>query len=142
MKALAELTFAAPAGHGTPSSHAGGDRMSPAAGLRLAVAHRIEARVDEAVPFPIAVEGIEALGGGSVLVVRGLPADAALSHGEPLEPGTWRVDARSAANLTLTVSRRIDGPQAISVELLAPEEEVVAAAAATTLTIALADSGR
>jgi hypothetical protein len=99
------------------------------------VAPFIEAKVEEAVPFPIAVQGVETLGEGSVLVVRGLPDHASVSPGEPLEAGAWRVDARWAASLALTFHRRIDRPQAISVELLAPDGELVVAAAATTLRV-------
>jgi hypothetical protein len=133
------LTFAGAAGaadaarSALASSQAKGDRLDAAAGPKLAVAHRIEARVDDAVPFPIAVEAIEALGQGSALVVRGLPDHAGLSGGQPLEPGAWRVDARSAADLTLTLYRRIDRPQAVSVELLAPDGGVLAAASTTLI---------
>jgi hypothetical protein len=147
MKALAELTFAGAAGRADAAESAPApigakrDLRGATAGPRLAVAQHIEAKVDEAVPFPVAVQGIEALGVGSGLVVRGLPDHAALSHGEPLEPGAWRVDARWAANLRLTLRRRIASPQAISVELMAPDGEVVVAAASTTLVVELAAPG-
>jgi hypothetical protein len=141
MKALADLTFAGAVTPGDAAASIPGlvqhkrERAHASAGPRLDVAHRIAARVDEAVPFPIAVQGIESLGEGSSVMVRGLPEHAGLSHGEPLEPGAWRADVRSAANLTLTLRRRIESPQAISVELLAPDGEVVLAAASTTLVV-------
>jgi len=144
VKALSELTFAGGPGEAKASTAApaGAKRgRRDTSGPRLAVAPRIEAKVDEAVPFPIAVHGVEALGEGSALVVRGLPNHASLSHGEPLEPGAWRADARSAANLALTLHRRINRPQAISVELLAPDGELVVAAAATTLMVEPATPG-
>jgi hypothetical protein len=144
MKALADLTFAGAVTPGDAASVPGlvqYKRAHAAAGPRLAVAHRIAARVDEAVPFPIAVQGIEALGEGSGVIVRGLPEHAGLSHGEQLEPGAWRVDVWSAANLALTLRRRIESPQAISVELLAPDGEVVLAAASTTLVVEPAPPG-
>jgi hypothetical protein len=134
MKALGELTFAGEAAMLVPApALAKGDRLDAAAQPRLAVANSIEAKVDEAVPFPIAVEAIERIGNGSALVVRGLPEDAGLSHGEGLEPGAWRLDPRSAPDLTLTLYRRLNSPQAISIELVAPNGDVVAAAS-TTLT--------
>jgi hypothetical protein len=139
MKALGDLTFGGAADAGEASMLvrapvlARGDRLDAAAQPRLAVANYIEAKVDEAVPFPIAVEAIEGIGQGSALVVRGLPEDAGLSHGEGLEPGSWRLDPRSAPDLTLTLYRRLNSPQAISIELVAPNGEVVAAAS-TTLT--------
>jgi hypothetical protein len=139
IKALGDLTFGGAADAGEASMLvpdpvlAKGDRLDAAARPRLGVAHRIEAKVDEAVPFPIAVEALEWIGKSSALVVRGLPEDASLSHGEGLEPGAWRLDPRSAPDLTLTLSRRLNSPQAISVELVAPNGEVVAAAS-TTLT--------
>ena len=146
MKALAELTFTAAAGPGeavasTPELTRANRHRRDASGPRLAVAPRIEAKVDETVPFPIAVQGVEGLGEGSALVVRGLPDHASLSPGEPLEPGAWQVDARWAGSLALTLHRRIDRPQAISVELLSPDGELVVAAAATTLMVEAAGPG-
>jgi hypothetical protein len=144
MKALGELTFAGAADAGEAATLvpapalAKGDRLDVAAQPRLAVANSIEAKVDEAVPFPIAVEAIEWIGNGSALVVRGLPEDVSLSHGQGLEPGAWRLDPRSAPDLTLTLYRRLNSPQAISIELVAPNGEVVAAAS-TTLTADLAE---
>lgn len=41
--------------------------------------------------------------------------------------------ARAKVNLTLTLYRRIDGPQAISVELLGPAGDAVAAASTTLI---------
>jgi hypothetical protein len=147
IKALAELTFTSAGGAGDAAAstqqptRANRQHREPF-GSRLAVASRIEVKVDEAVPLPISIKGVEALGEGSALVVRGLPDHASLSHGEALEPGAWRVDARWAAGLTLTLHRRIDRPQAISLELIAPDGELVIGAAATTLVVEPAGPGR
>lgn len=68
----------------------------------LAVRKTVEAHPGGIVDLPFDVNGADRAPAGTVLIVRGVPENAALTAAEPLGDGTWAVSLEKVRNVKLT----------------------------------------
>ncbi len=84
---------------------------------RLTLAMTIPAYESARLPFPLAIEGLDAPAGGSRLVLRGLPEHTTLSRGRLAGPGEWHLPVAAARDLLLSVPPLSPGNFELLVEL-------------------------
>lgn len=94
----------------------------------LSAPARIEAESGEEVILPIALDGTDNVPAGSVIVIRGLPPDSALSSGRPHGETDWTLRPGEIGDLHLAAGAG-SGESELSIQLLAPNSAILADAA-------------
>jgi hypothetical protein len=94
----------------------------------LTVAGAIAAKAGEATPFPIALDGADALPDRSIIAVRGLPEGTSFSAGRPFGETEWSLRPDELGDLSLVLPLTASGQRALSVELVAADGRTIASA--------------
>ena len=90
----------------------------------LSTPRRLEAAAGDTVPFPIALDGTDAVPTRSLIAIRGLPIGSTFSSGRPYGQTEWtlRPDEIGELHLTLPEASTRD---AVTIELIAPDGRVL-----------------
>jgi hypothetical protein len=90
----------------------------------LSTPRRLEAAAGDTVPFPIALDGTDAVPARSLIAIRGLPIGSTFSSGRPYGQTEWtlRTDEIGELHLTLPEASTRD---AVTIELIAPDGRVL-----------------
>lgn len=94
----------------------------------LTVAGAIAATAGEATPFPIALDGADALPDRSIVTIRGLPEGTSFSAGRPFGETEWSLRPDEIGDLSLVLPLTASGQRALNVELVAADGRTLASA--------------
>ncbi len=95
----------------------------------------LAAEAGKAVPFPIALDGTDALPPRSIITVSGLPAGSTFSAGRPYGQTEWSLRPDEIGDLTLALPDTASGVAKLELGLVAPDGRIIASTD-TSLTIA------
>jgi Bacterial SH3 domain len=86
----------------------------------------VVARTNEDIAFPLALDGTDGVPARSSIAISGLPAGAKLSNGRPYGETEWNLKSDEIGDLHLVLPDSANGETKISIQLIAPDGEVLA----------------
>jgi SH3 domain-containing protein len=109
----------------------------------LSAPGRLDASAGATVSFPIALDGTDGVPDRSIIVVRGLPPGSTLSDGYAHGDTEWRLKPDEIGDLHLVLAESATGESTLSVQLIAPDDNVITTTSTTlkTMTEPKADVG-
>ena len=90
----------------------------------LSTPRRLEAAAGDTVPFPIALDGTDAVPARSLIAIRGLPIGSTFSSGRPYGQTEWTLRPDEIGELHLTLPKA-STRDAVTIELIAPDGRVL-----------------
>lgn len=86
----------------------------------------VAAKANEDVAFPLALDGTDGVPARSSIAIIGLPAGAKLSNGRPYGETEWNLKSDEIGDLHLVLPDGANGDLKLSIQLIAPDGEVLA----------------
>ena len=86
----------------------------------------LEATEGEDVAFPITLDGTDAVPPGSIIVIRNLPPGSTLSSGRSQGETDWNLKPDEIGDLHLLLSTAGNGESRLTIQLLAPNNDILA----------------
>jgi hypothetical protein len=107
---------------------AGEAEPTPATQIRpvLTAPATVAAKTNEDIVFPLALDGTDGVPARSSIAISGLPAGAKLSNGRPYGETEWNLKADEIGDLHLVLPDSANGETKLSIQLIAPDGEVLA----------------
>jgi Bacterial SH3 domain len=87
----------------------------------------LDAYAGENVPFPMALDGTDAVPAGSIISISGLPQGSTLSSGRSYGATEWNFKTDEIGDLYLTIPNTANGESNLILKLVAPNGSVLAA---------------
>lgn len=88
----------------------------------------VAAKANEDIAFPLALDGTDGVPARSSIAISGLPAGAKLSNGRPYGETEWNLKSDEIGDLHLVLPDSANGETKLSIQLIAPDGEVLASA--------------
>lgn len=88
----------------------------------------VAAKANEDIAFPLALDGTDGVPARSSIAISGLPAGAKLSIGRPYGETEWNLKSDEIGDLHLVLPDSANGETKLSIQLIAPDGEVLASA--------------
>jgi hypothetical protein len=86
----------------------------------------VAAKTNEDIAFPLALDGTDGVPARSSIAISGLPAGAKLSNGRPYGETEWNLKSDEIGDLHLVLPDSASGETKLSIELIAPDGELLA----------------
>lgn len=86
----------------------------------------LQATAGERTTLPIAIDGADAVPGGSIITISGLPRGSTLSTGRPHGETEWNLEPEEIGDLHLMLPKMADGEAKLMIQLLGPAGDVIA----------------
>ena len=100
--------------------------MTDTLAIRLINARDLVVATDVETRFPIAIEPARSVPAGAYLVVRGVPLDAALSHGIAIGPEIWLVDGADIERVALRAKAGVQARRELTFQLVSVDGRLLA----------------